>query len=181
MKKSIFFIAAGLTASLLVGYTMLSLNLTDQHKEEKYLPIAKSIIAAEVVDMDEYGSFYIDRKDGMKFVLALSKEDEKSKQLKEALQEKIPEDILVVKTNYKYPLAELKKVNQELSEQMPKLRSNGNDVVSTYIDEAADKVILDARSVTEDLKTELTNKYGNKVGFHIDPNLSNPTASVVDN
>lgn len=176
MKKLTFVIVVGLTVSaLLTGYTVVSLKETNEQKEGTYLPIANSIIASEVQDIEQYGSFYIDRSDGMKFVVALAQKDSKTELLIEKMKKEIPEDLLVINTDYKYPVAELKKVMAEITVQLSKLvQTTENDVVSVYLDEPTDSVIVEARSLSNEWITEWENKYQDKVTVHIDPNLQNP-------
>lgn len=169
------FIIVGLIAVLLfTGFSIISSSETNEQKEGTYLPIANNIIASEVQDIEQYGSFYIDRSDGrMKFVLALAKEDAKTERLKERMIKELPEDLLVVKTDYRYPVVELKKVMAEITLQMSKLQTPENDVVSVYLDEPTGSVVVEARSLTNEWITEWKNKYQDKVTVHIDPKLQN--------
>ncbi|MBL0385773.1 hypothetical protein JJB07_03845 [Tumebacillus sp. ITR2] len=163
MKKSIAMLA--ILSMLVVGCT----------QEQNYLPIAQNIISEEVGNLDPYGSFYIDNKEGTKFVLALSTTDAKTDRLTKRLQKALPSNSLLIKTDYKYPVAELKKVQSQLSQDLPKLLTKGNDVVALSIDEPADKVIVDATSLTDETKANLINQYGDKIGFQTDPSLTHPT------
>lgn len=142
---------------------------------EQYLQSAKKIIEAEVGDIEQYGAFYLDREDGVKLVLALAKEDDKTNRLLEKLKASVPAEVLTVKTDYKYTVAELKKVNAELARELPRLRSDGNEIVSTYVDEPTDRVIIEARSLTDEWQKELITDYGDKISFRIDPNLPYPS------
>jgi hypothetical protein len=154
---------------------ILSMLVVGCSKEQNYLPIAQNIISEEVGNLDPYGSFYIDSKEGTKFVLALSTTDPKTDRLTERLQKALPSNLLVIRTDYKYPVAELKKVQAQLSQDLPKLLTKGNDVVALSIDEPADKVILDATSLTDETKANLKNQYGDRIAFQTDPSLTHPT------
>lgn len=171
LTKWISFFAMGLIVLVLATGCSTGSALSG----EQYLLTAKKIMEAEVGDIEQYGAFYLDREDGVKLVLALAKEDDKTDLLLEKLKASVPAEVLMVKTDYKYTVAELKKVNAALARELPRLRSDGNEIVSTYVDEPSDKVIIEARSLTDEGKTDLITEYGDKISFRIDPNLSYPS------
>lgn len=152
-----------------------SAEVSNYDKEKKYLPVANQILKSELGDFEQYGAFYIEHREGLKFVLALSKEDQKTDRLKANLKKQLPADLLVVRSGLKYTSQELKKVNAELARKFPDLRTNGNEIVSSYIDDASNKVIVEAKALTEESRVQLLELYGDMIDIRIDTSFVFPS------
>ncbi|WP_407946423.1 hypothetical protein [Paenibacillus alkaliterrae] len=84
-------------------------KINEKTTEIEKLQISKQIMG----DVDEYGSFYID-KNG-KFVLGIAKEDSKTSDIIRDLKESFSDEEVKIEKGRKYTSQELKSINKLLS------------------------------------------------------------------
>jgi hypothetical protein len=165
MKKYLVII---LMFSLVIGFTFANSTKTNATEDElalenKYLPMAREIIKDTVGDIEPYGSFYISRTDGMKFVFAFSTEDSKTDSLREEINSKLPSDLVVYRTDYKFSYSELLHVNDELAANWKKFNSDGTQIVESAADDIKDKVVITATKMTDATRDSLIKQFGSEI------------------
>lgn len=160
-----------------VSFAQPSLLIEAKESDQgELLTVAKQKIG----DFDDYGSFYIDKSG--KFILALTKEDTKTKEIIKNLKASLPDDKVLIKIGHKYPTSKLKSVTKELS-MISDLNKDGSNITTTYMDEEQGNVIIEATNITDSLKQKLLATYGDILDIRVGPSYQGAvnTFSRTDN
>ncbi|MFC5528802.1 S1 family peptidase [Cohnella yongneupensis] len=143
------------------GKPIIESNPASFEEENRQLTDARAIIG----DYEAYGTFYVDKD--RSFVLAIAKPDAGTDRIAKALKDKFSAQKVQIKIA-KYATKELKKVSSEIYASFSELESAGSNLVSTSIDEALGKVVVEAKAMRPETQNKLQQKYGDILDIRVD-------------
>lgn len=124
--------------------------------------------SSNINQLDSFGTVFFDSKDN-KIVIGIAKDVELTKKLKDNIGKANKKRIKVVKV--KYSTNELMDVKNNVFNTLTDFEDKETEILEVSLDSAANKIVIQAKKISEKVKKKLTTLYGDKIDFIIDEKL----------